>query len=82
MANAHAELGHKTETVEAIRQALYHAEQYDAQPAEERHYTSVFVSAMSENAGGTTKNFTESNAEIVRMWIKSKRFDFVRGEIG
>ncbi len=82
LANAHAELGHRTETVEAIRQALYHAEQYDAQPAEERHYTSVFVSAMSENAGGTTKNFTESNAEIVRMWMKSKRFDFVRGEIG
>ncbi len=80
LARSHAELGHKAETVTAIRMALHHADAFDRQPSGEQHYTSPFVCAAAENIEGYTKNYEETNTAVVRRWMKSSIFDFIREE--
>lgn len=80
LAYNHAKLGNKAESLAAIGQALYHAGQYDEQQEGEQHYTSEFVAAASENIEKYTKNFTESNTAVVRKWLRSSVFDFIRDE--
>ena len=70
----------RAETVEALKNALYHAKCYDTLPPKEQHYTSAFVKAATSDASGFTKNYTCTNTDAVKRFMKNKMFDFLRDD--
>lgn len=78
LAMAYGSLKKREETIGALKNALYHAMQYDTLPEGEQHYTSAFVNAATSNVSGHSKNYTYTNTEDVLRFTKSKIFDFLR----
>lgn len=78
LAMSYANLQKPSETIDALKKAMYHAKCYDNLPKEELHYTSIFVNAATSDASGFTKNYTFTNADSVIKISKLKVFDFVR----
>lgn len=78
LALSYGKLQKCTETIEAFKNALYHAKCYDTLPEVEQHYTGAFVKAATSNTSGHTKNYTFTNVEDVKRFTKSKTFDFLR----
>lgn len=77
LAEQYAQLGDRERTLEHLRHALRHAEEYDLIPAGEHQYTSAFVSSavcdMAERGGSETEY---CRGEI---W-ESVCFDFIRDD--
>ncbi len=80
LALSYAKMQKRAETVEALKNALYHAKCYDTLPSEKQHYTSVLVKAATSDASGFTKNYTCTNTEGVKRFMKNKMFDFLRDD--
>lgn len=78
MARGYAELNNANETLSALEKALYHAKKFDSIPSGELPYTSKYVKYAIEDISFDTKNYTETNSEIVHKFMKSKKFDFIR----
>ena len=78
LARAYGKLGKEEETIDALKSALYHAKCFDTLPKDEQHYTSIFVNAASSDASKFSKNYTESDIDTVKEFMKSKVFDFLR----
>ncbi len=78
LARSYAVLQKREETLEALKQALYHAKRFDGQPAGKQSYTSVFLSATGCDAELCTKNYEHTDVESVKSFMQSKWFDFLR----
>ena len=78
LALSYGKLQKRSETIEALKNALYHAKCYDTLPEGEQHYTSIFVKAATSDASGSTKNYTFTNTDDVMRFKKNKVFDFIR----
>ena len=77
MARSYAELNNADESISALEKALYHAKEFDSIPSGELPYTSKYVKYAIEDISFNNKNYIETNVEIVRKFMKSKRFDFI-----
>lgn len=80
LALSYGKLQKRSETIEALKNALYHAKCYDTLPEGELHYTSIFVTAAISDVSGHTKNCTFTNADNVLRFMKTKTFDFLRAD--
>ncbi len=79
LAIRHAELGHRDETLENLRLAKFHADAFDNLEPEEKNYTSIFVNRATSDASKSTKNYTETNAGLIRRDLENdSRYDFLR----
>lgn len=80
LAACYAKMGNADETVKALGNALFHAHEFDAIPEGDHKYTSPFVCGTEFSTSGFSKNYTESDAELVKKFMRSKKFDFVRSD--
>ena len=80
LAKSQIQLGKIEETLESLRQALYHAQKADEQPGGKQHYTSVFVSAATSDSEKCTKNYTETETELVLNRMTDSAFDRIRDD--
>lgn len=78
IAACYAKLEDRDKTLEAVKKALYHADKYDHLPNIVEHYTSVFVSAAAEDHSSSTKNYTETNTQLILKNLSRPCFDFIR----
>ncbi len=78
MAAANAKLSRKKETLENLTKALEHANRYDDQPYGEQYYTAAFVCAAGSDRSKSSKNYTETHAELIRKYMNNSCFDFLR----
>lgn len=58
LAQNHALLGNRKETLENLQKALFHAYQHDDLPKEEQHFTSIWVSEAASDPSHSAKNYT------------------------
>lgn len=69
----------KKETLDAMEKALEQARTSDTLPKRRQHYTSSFVSAASSDPSKTSKNYTETETQLVlRRMEFGGEFDFLR----
>ena len=73
-------MGNADETLKALEKALFHAHESDAIPEGDHKYTSPFVCGTEFSTSGFSKNYTESDAELVKKFMRGKKFDFVRSD--
>ncbi len=78
LARFYAELKNADETIKALEKALYHARKFDLLPSGELNYTAKFVRFAIEDTSSNTKNYTETDVELVHKRMKRKDFDFIR----
>ena len=79
LAIRHAELGHRDETLENLRLAKFHADAFDSLEPKEKNYTSIFVNCATSDASKSTKNYTETNAGLIRRDLENdSRYNFLR----
>jgi len=75
----YAERKLKKETLDAMEKSLEHARASDTLPKREQHFTSSFVSAASSDPSKTSKNYTETETQLVLRRTKNGgEFDFLR----
>ena len=79
LAKTYAIDGNREKTIEFLKQAKYHAEQFDCLPNQEMKYTGIFFSHQTYQKELTSKNYKETHLEVLRQWIGQKCFDFIRG---
>jgi hypothetical protein len=58
--------------------ALFHADKYDSLPDIVEHYTSVFVSSAVADHSSSTKNYRETNTQLILNNLLKPCFDFIR----
>lgn len=76
---AHAELGHRDETMEHLKLAKFHADKHDNLEPGEKNYTSIFVNCATSDASRSTKNYTSTDAEWLKKDITTdSRYNFLR----
>ena len=80
LARSHAKLEHREETLESLQKAFEHAKKYDEIPAGSRHFTSVFLSLASSDSSKTTKNFKETQTELIQRQLENATYDFMRND--
>lgn len=81
LSTAHADLSHRDETLENLKLAKYHADKFDNLPCGEQNFTSVFVNHATSDTAGTTKNYTSTNAQLIKNRLDSEnRYDFLRDD--
>ncbi len=80
LATLYARAKNKQETIEALKKTLYHAEKFDNFPNEKQGYTSIFLNKAKY--GDYTKNYTDTDKELILEYMKSDVFDFVRNDEG
>lgn len=80
LAHSYAQLGESAKTIDALEMALFHAGKFESLPAGTSYYTSVFVSEVEETTEKSTRNYTQSDTDLVKRYMSLKIFDFVRGE--
>lgn len=81
LAKNHAKLYHRNETLESLKNALEHAQKNDGLPVGEQPFTSAFVSLATSDKSKSSKNYKESETELVFQELKSNVFDFLRDDI-
>jgi len=74
----YGKLQKRSETIDALKNALYHAKCYDDLPMGEVPFTGVFVKAAFSTAHGFTKYYTFTNVDDVMRFMKGETFDFIR----
>ena len=67
-------------TIMALDKALFHAHAFDSIPEGDHKYTSPFVCGTEYSTSGFSKNYTEGDAELVKKFMRGKKFDFVRDD--
>lgn len=77
LAEQYAQLGERKQTLEHLRCALRHAEEYDSISAGEHHYTSAFIRSASCDMAERVDSETEYCRG--KIW-ESVRFDFIRDD--
>lgn len=80
LAACYAKMGNADEAVKALEKALFHAHEFDAIPEGDHKYTSPFVCGTEFSTSGFSKNYTESDADLVKKFMRGKKFDFVRSD--
>lgn len=81
IATCHAEMGDAEEAVRALTKAMHHAKQSDNLPCEVLKFTSPLVRYATSDMSRTSKNYSETNAELLRSQVKYNRvFDFIRDD--
>ena len=80
LAACYAKMGNADEAVKALESALFHAHEFDAIPEGDHKYTSPFVCGTEFSTSGFSKNYTESDADLVKKFMRGKKFDFVRSD--
>ncbi|MBQ9079593.1 MAG: hypothetical protein IJY27_00805 [Clostridia bacterium] len=78
LAACYAKMGNADETIKALENALFHAHAFDCIPEGDHSYTSPFVCGTEYSTSGFSKNYTDSDVELVKKFMKSKKFDFIR----
>ena len=78
LAYQYARLGDRENVLCALRTALHHAKRYDEQPRGEQPYTAKYVCRAVSNRDTTSKNFTESEVELVLNELSNSVYDFIR----
>ena len=81
ISSKYAEKHIKEKTLDTLEKALIHAREYDSLPMEKQHYTSSFVSAAYYDHSKTTKNYTETDTQLVLGRVEfDNAFDFIRDD--
>ena len=80
IALAYAKLGDRDNAIENIKKALFHADKYDHLPNIVEHYTSMFISSATADHSSSTKNYRETNTQLVLNNTKRSCFDFIRDD--
>lgn len=80
IAACYAKQQNADETVKALEKALFHAHAFDSIPEGESKYTSPFVCGTEYSTSGFSKNYAESDVELVKKFMRGKKFDFVRDD--
>ena len=80
LAQKHALLGDRKQTLENLQKALFHAHQHDNLPKEEQHFTSLFVSEATDDPSCSTKNYTETETERIQAHMSHTCYDFIRDD--
>lgn len=78
LSRCYAELKKTDETINALEKAFYHAKKFYSLPRGEQNYTAKTVRFAIEDTSCNTKNYTDTNVEMVYKWLKRKDFDFIR----
>ncbi len=77
LAGCYARKQDRERTIENLKQAYYHANKYDTIP-EKTKYTQIFFSLVEGGSAGTSKNYTETNAELFLSALCDSCYDFIR----
>ena len=80
IASIHAGNSNKKETLEALEKSLIHARKYDALPKKEQHFTSAFVCAAASDPSKCSKNYTETQTQLILKRTKQNEFDFLQDD--
>lgn len=80
LAACYAKQGNADETVKALEKALFHAHAFDSISEGDHKYTSPFVCGTEYSTSGFSKNYTDSDVELVKKFMRGKKFDFVRDD--
>ena len=79
LAVQHAELGHRDEVLENLNLAKFHADAADNLAEGERNFTSVFVSSATFNKCNSSKNYSETETQLLHNNIEqNKQYNFLR----
>lgn len=77
----YAKLENRDGVIKHLRLALHHASRSDNQPEGDLHYTSVFLKNITSNRRNTSKNFQETETELVKNDIMANEvYNFIRGD--
>ena len=80
IAACYAKQQNADEVIKALEKALFHAHAFDSIPEGDHKYTSPFVCGTEYSTSGFSKNYTEGDVELVKKFMRSKKFDFVRDD--
>ena len=81
LASIYASLGDKAKTMENLRLSLKHAAAYDAMPAGEQKFTSLFIDRATSNTEAVGKNYTETDVGLRKRMMRERSvFDFIRDD--
>ena len=80
LAYQYAKLQDRENVLASLRSAMYHAKCYDERPEGEQHYTARFVCQATSNRAKTTKNFTQTEVELVVRDMQNGIYDFLRDD--
>ncbi len=80
LAFAYAEKLDKENTISNLKKAMYHADSFDNLRPGEQYFTSIFVSSVSDDPAGYTKNYGGSLKTGTLKQLASKSLDFLRSD--
>ena len=80
IAKSSARMGRKEETLDVLQKAAYHAKEFDSIPTAEQHYTSPFLSSLVYDRRIPSKNYTETEFELLLKELSYPCFDFIRDD--
>ncbi len=80
LAYHYARLCDKENVIASLRSALYHAKKYDEQPEGKQQYTAKYVCHAVSNRATTSKNFTETEVQLVLKDMQNSVYDFLRDD--
>ncbi len=78
IASCYAKLEDRENTLRNLKMALFHADKYDKLPDIVEHYTSIFVSSAVADHSSSTKNYKETNTQLILNTLSRPCFDFIR----
>lgn len=67
-------------TMEYLKRAKYHAEEYEILPTKMMHYSGIFVKDTVFNPFSVSKNYTQTTIELLKESLKESCFDFLRSK--
>ena len=70
----------KENTISNLKKAMYHADSFDNLRPGEQYFTSIFVSSVSDDPAGYTKNYGGSLKTGTLKQLASKSLDFLRSD--
>ena len=80
IAKEYAKLGKAEDSLQALKKAKYHCQQYDTLPKGELHFTCPWLDHTTTNRDKSTKNYEETDYELFKQSLIDSCFDFVRNK--
>lgn len=80
LAQACAILGLRDDVISILKDALHHAKMADEQVPGEQHYTSIYVCEATSDISKSSKNYTDTNEEVIRSRMNHHAFDPFRDD--
>lgn len=74
----YAKLGKIQETIEALEKAKYHATKKENLPDGKLYYTSLFINKAYHDNSKSSKNFSNTEVDIIAETLQNKVFDYMR----